>query len=64
MTMTMPFYALAMFITFTHHFWSQLPEGSEGVREGEGYGKSAEEEVADGDVDHENVSRRSHRLKM
>ena len=56
------FCALAMIPT--HHFRSQLPKGSEGVSEGEGYGESTEEEVADCEVDHKDVSWRSHRLQL
>ena len=59
------FCALAMFIRWSlYHFRSQLPECGEGVCQGEGYGEAAEEEVADCQVDHKNISWRSHRLQV
>ena len=56
------FCTLTMFIT--HHLRSQFPKSSEWVGEGEGYGETAEEEIADRQIDHKNISRRSHRLQV
>ena len=47
-----------------YHLRPQLPEGGKGVCEGEGNGKAAEEQVANGKVDHEDVSWGPHCLWM